>query len=352
MPEETMSRELRIPLPQAEPRECFLAISFNGLHDISGAIAEALGGVRVLHKRTDISPELPEWPQNVVQGIRRADIIIAVINDKEKDRCRINANVAYEIGIACALEKPLIILAQNKQEDQEFFRDVQHLVWIDTHRQGNLDRDFLIEKLQNRLRAELNRTYHSHTWRDAKIINHVLHRRRSAVDGYEDARNYGKTILKTFQDFVRNHLTPLSEAALTFLLYETAIDIKKYNENYQPCQKYYLTTVEPLFAEMLVLKHKLVKSTSSWHYSELQYHLHKVHDAAFGDSIRDSYANLEKVHESAVIRTAGKNADENSNLSAGIAQLRKHCTDVISAAGDYLICLVNALIQINKGAAP
>lgn len=342
MPEETMSRELRIPLPQAEPRECFLAIPFDGRNDIAAAIAHVVTGERILRKRTDTNPESSSnWPQNVVQGIRRADVIIAVINNKEDHPCRINANVAYEIGIAHALEKPLIIVARNQQEDEWFFKDVSKCLWLYTHPEGRFEDQLFVKDLKIRLTSELAKKYSSYTWQNAKIIE----RQPFNADGLEKAFNYGKQVHEAFQYFVRGHVTPLSEAALT-LSYGRAIDPKEYRRIYESYLNYYKFPVEPLLDRLPAFRDEVVNANSSWRHSGLQYHCGKVYEAT--GSIRGYYEKIKAKHENTTGQISEENGAHNRKLCADIDMFRKHCTDVISAAGAYLTCLVETLIQINK----
>jgi hypothetical protein len=76
-------RVLQIPMPGPGKKSCFIAISFDrALDQISGAIAEAVGSHGFVFNRVDISPQGPKWTENVPQGIREADVIVAVINNK------------------------------------------------------------------------------------------------------------------------------------------------------------------------------------------------------------------------------------------------------------------------------
>lgn len=342
MSEETTRRELRIPLPQAEERECFLAISYDGLDEIDGAISTVMSAwIRMRLKRAKDYPESDDFNYNVVQGIRRSDAVIAVINNKKDHLCPINANVAYEIGIAHALEKPLIIVAQDIKQDQYFFADIKKFLWIDTHKKGFFDSEIFKRDLQISLANELTKPYTSKTWGDARIIE----RRLINADGLENAFRYGKQVHETFQHFVRGHVTPLSEAALT-LSYGRAIDPREYGRIYEFYQSYYERPVKPLLDKISTLRDGVVNANSSWRHRDLRYHCDKVYEAT--SSIRDYYDNVKRKHDDDTGQIGKANAARNITLCAEIDNFRRHCTDVISVAGAYLTCLVETLIQINK----
>lgn len=345
MPEETMSRELRIPLPQAEPRECFLAISFNGLDEIESAIANVTSASRVLLKRTKFNPESDDFNYNVVHGIRRSDVVIAVINNKKDHVCPINANVAYEIGIAHALEKPLIIIARDMKEDQRLFADIKKFLSLDTHQEGEFNKEVFKRDLQIDLARKLTNSYNSKTWEDSRLVNYAP--QRQIANGLEKAYAYGRRIQDTFQRFVSGHLTPLSEAALV-LLHSRTPKIEKYEEAYKLYELYYLSQVKTLLRDLPKLRRTVVDATTSLEHTTLQKHCTIVHKTT--SSIDGCYENTKSAHDDA-ISASGENARHNEDLCGYIEYFRRCCTDVISATDAYLTCLVEILLPTDKGAA-
>lgn len=366
MPEETTRRELRIPLPRAEPRECFLAISFDGLDEIEGAIANVVSASRMLLKRTKFDPESDDFNYNVIHGIRRSDVVIAVINNKKEDHNNkkedhlypINANVAYEIGIAHALEKPLIIVARDMKEDQRLFADIKKFLWLSTHREGRFEHQLFVKDLELRLKSKLKpeKPWSSEIWRDAQIIDPTGigartslatahgHRQIPNIDNLKKAFDYGKRIQKVFQDLVRLYLTPLSEASLTVINRREMDNMYDYENSYKLYQEYYLRPVEPLLNSLQGLLSEIVSAITL--HDALRHHCNDVYNRT--RAIYGCHTDMEKAYKDAIFRNNGTNASHNTFLSGRIDHYRQCCTEIISASGTYLTCLVETLFEMYK----
>ena len=139
-----------------ETKECFVAISFDtALNPVSGAIAEAVSSRHFTLKRVDLDSPGPKWTDNVTGGIRDAAAVVAVLNNKASDRYRINTNVAYELGLAHALGKPVIIIVDDIRNTH--FSDISHFTWLKSHSNGEFRRRDFIERLKNALTSVVDR---------------------------------------------------------------------------------------------------------------------------------------------------------------------------------------------------
>lgn len=96
------------------------------------AVEEA--GLRIVRYRNTIRPGA-EMTSSILDGIRRADLIIADVTRK-------NPNVLYEIGFAHALRKPTILLFDVKSNDSlpSDLSGLQYITYDNANLHGLADR--------------------------------------------------------------------------------------------------------------------------------------------------------------------------------------------------------------------
>jgi hypothetical protein len=95
------------PRQSGEPRPCFVAMPYSvpWFEGVSETIKEAAAGNFVCEISKDLAAPGP-IPDQVWQGIRKAEVVIADVTGG-------NANVYYEVGMAHALGKEVIVLTQD-----------------------------------------------------------------------------------------------------------------------------------------------------------------------------------------------------------------------------------------------
>jgi hypothetical protein len=94
-----------------ETNTCFVVMPFDRLHDTQyeRVIKKAIEAVGLVCKRGDEIYSHSEVLQDIWREIRSARLILAELSGK-------NANVMYEIGLAHAIGKPIILLTRNEQD--------------------------------------------------------------------------------------------------------------------------------------------------------------------------------------------------------------------------------------------
>jgi hypothetical protein len=99
------------PRQPGEPRPCFVAMPYSvpwfaAVSDVIEAAAKAKGFACEITKDLGSPGDIPD---QVWQGIRSADVVVADITGN-------NPNVFYEVGLAHALGKEVIVLTQDEKD--------------------------------------------------------------------------------------------------------------------------------------------------------------------------------------------------------------------------------------------
>lgn len=105
-------RRATTPSPPGEPRpKAFVIMPYNLLSDqvFANLIKPVLDAAGYSVDRADTSLHQRAIMENVVRGIQDADLVLADLTGR-------NANVFYELGIAHALRKPVVMIAQSTQD--------------------------------------------------------------------------------------------------------------------------------------------------------------------------------------------------------------------------------------------
>jgi nucleoside 2-deoxyribosyltransferase len=331
--DERPSRVLRISMP--ETKDCFVAISFDkALDQVSGAIAEAVGSHDFKFNRVDLNPGRPKWTENVPEGIRKAAVVVAVINNKEGDSCRINANVAYELGLAHALGKPVIIIVDNCQDTH--FSDIKHFNWLESHSNGEFRRKEFIKRLQNRLTTELNRLnekYSHPLWPAATVDLEGLGPGNkispSLLHSLEDAFRYGKDIHGNFHALNASHLVELStstyEAIHTTEVESCEIKVRKEFHRYE---RFYDEEINTVLEKEPGLRRKAEAAISRFANRSLAINLDMVR--AYVQDVASFDAGLRDAHQAAVVRCSCKDVNQNTKLYSAVKRLQGSCNFIVS----------------------
>ncbi len=129
---------------KVDPKLCFVLMPFdNSFKPVySKAIKQAVKKARMKAKRADEIFATTPIVQDVWEYINKAALIVADVTDR-------NPNVFYEVGLAHALPKRLVILTQ-KKEDVPF--DIQHIRWI-KYKNDSRGRDELSKKLYRTIKS-------------------------------------------------------------------------------------------------------------------------------------------------------------------------------------------------------
>jgi hypothetical protein len=106
-----MSRPLAIVVSVAEAeRTCFIAIPFASEFDqLASFIVQAANSLSLNSVFTKQIQKSDDFAQDVARRIRSAHVVVAVCTP-ERESCKANPNVMYELGIAHSLGKPTVIL--------------------------------------------------------------------------------------------------------------------------------------------------------------------------------------------------------------------------------------------------
>lgn len=347
-------RVLCIPMPGPRKKDCFIATSFDpALEPISGAIAKAVGS-RFHFNRADLNPGGPKWTDTFPEWIRNAAVVVAVINNKAGDKCRINANVAYELGVAHALGKPVIIITDNIQDTR--FSDIQHFIWIESHSDGEFrERDF-IARLTNHLTAledRLDQPYSHPFWPGATLqdLDHVRptnKTRLDLLDSLEDAFRYGKDIHGKFHALNASHLIELSTSTYEAIhskdvescAKKVCKEFNKYDRFYREEIGSFLENDEP------TLHTDADEAMSRFANNSLAIGLDTVR--AYIEDVKRGYNSLKKVYETAVVDRACEDRKQNRKCYSEVKHLQGCCNTVVSEADDYLRALMDAFMAISK----
>jgi len=109
-------------MPQIK-KTAFIAMPFRHEHDgIYQVIRRAAELNNLTVRRVDEEPFSGSIVSHIVNGILTADVILAVLSDE-------NGNVYYEVGLAHAQQKPVIILTSNPSSLKFDLRDHRAIVY-------------------------------------------------------------------------------------------------------------------------------------------------------------------------------------------------------------------------------
>lgn len=354
--DEAPHRVLRIPMPGPDKKECFIAISFDrALDQVSGAIAEAVSAHGFTFKRVDLSPEGPKWTENVPEGIREAAVVIAVINNKADANCRINANVAYELGVAHALGKPLIIIADDTKNTD--FSDIGHFNWIESHYGGEFRRRDFIAHLTNALTNVMNASFSHPLWPAATLEdscptnNHTRSRLSHLLNSLEHAFRYGKSIHGIFHALNGSHIVALSTSAYDLIYTRDVVhSAEVLRREFSRYQQFYDQEICTFLRDEPFLHNNAETAISELTSDTLTRSFWDID--AYIDNIKGSDNNLRDIHRIAVFRQSCNDRSQNTRLYCAVKHLQSCCNQIVSAADDYLRLLMDIFLILSKENIP
>lgn len=136
---------------------CFIAIPYSSQYQgLSRVLDEAALRADLVPHRVDRSNEESTFPQDVLEGIRAARLVVAACGPDERAGGLANLNVLYELGIAHALGKPAIILAPRGKAAEDLTAAIpadlaaRHLL---TYDEGEIQNGALAARVEARIRA-------------------------------------------------------------------------------------------------------------------------------------------------------------------------------------------------------
>jgi len=103
--------------------------------------------------RVDRDPSVSIPIEDIESGIRRADVCLADITTD-------NPNVWFELGFAIASQKQVVLLCCTKERNSKFPFDVQHRTILEYSTESSRDFDTLKKKIEQRLKAILDKEEH------------------------------------------------------------------------------------------------------------------------------------------------------------------------------------------------
>jgi hypothetical protein len=334
-----------------ETKECFVAISFDReLDPVSGAIAEAVGSRGFHFNRVDLTSRDGKWTENVREGLREAAVVVAVINNKMGDTARVNTNVAYELALAQALGKPAIIVADDIRNTH--LSDIQDFTWVQSHSNGNFQREDFIDRLQNQLTTIEKRfsAPFSHPLWPAATLEEARHpdtTRSELLRSLDDAFKYGKDIHGNFHALNASHLVELStstyEAIHTTEVESCEIKLRKEFNRYE---RFYDGEISPVLKEEPILRRKAEAAMSSFANRSLAIDLDMVR--GYVQDVESCDAGLRDAHQAAVVRCSCKDVNQNTKLYSAVKRLQGSCNFVVSKADEYLRALMDAFLALSK----
>lgn len=375
MPDENKtSRVLRIPLPMSaeQNKTCFIATPFDPrLDDVLACIERVVARIPFLQAVcTKHIRAHHDFYTDIVEGIRNATVVIAIINNNEEhddikgdNTGPCNPNVMYELGIAHALGKPVILVIDKRKVVPV---DIQHLHWMTYHRDDNFDPPFFESQIDSRLRQELTtlrkRGESRLLWRDAIISETAEQETRLSLDElltvFKQAFDFGKAIHEEFHALVSSQISPLSKPTsdLTTAIDDIAV-MTDFRSTFELYKTYYdgpttafLKSLPAATDDARNALSSLMAASPDNILPHVRTLLERFNNVDLNIVVLPTlHERLCKAAKAAIFQANGRDHSKNVELYAHIKFLEKQCNSVVMQADSYLKTLINVFFRFYKG---
>jgi hypothetical protein len=258
--------------------------------------------------------------------------------------------VAYELGLAHALGKPVIIIVDDARNTD--FSDIRHFHWLESHSEEGFRRQDFIAHLRNAMTNVLNTSFSHPLWPDATLrsaenCSADMPLQPHLLNSLEHAFRYGKNVHGTFHALNGSHIVALSTSAYD-LIYnkDVAHSAEILKRDFSKYEQFYDQEIRAFLADEPFLHNKAETAVCDLASDTLLRIFWDIH--AFIDAIKGGDNNLRNTQRIAVLNQSCKDRNQNVRLYSAVKHLQSCCNQIVSAADDYLRALVDTFLVLSK----